>query len=127
MSDHTTNQIVPHGTVGSYIIGFLLSLILTLSAYILAMIHITSHHETLPHSILLPLLVGFAFLQLIVQMIFFLHLLHESKPRWNLLFFVATFSLVLLVVIASMWIMQHLNYNMTPSEMLQYAKNQQGF
>ena len=117
MSEKTQHTTLPHGTLVSYIFGFLLSIILTLSAYILAMIHITSTHEALPHEILIPLLIGLAMVQLCVQLIFFLHIYNESKTKWNFVFFVGTFMGVLLVIIMSLWIMNHLNYNMTPDQM----------
>jgi cytochrome o ubiquinol oxidase operon protein cyoD len=117
---------IPHGNLMSYIFGFLLSVILTLSAYILAQIHITSTHEIIPHEVLIPLLIGLAMVQLCVQLIFFLHLFQESKPRWNFLFFVGTFMGVLLVVVMSLWIMDHLNYNMTPDQMKNQILHDEG-
>lgn len=126
MSEKTHNAIIPHGSVISYVFGFLFSVILTLTAYIFAEIHITSTHEALPHEILIPLLIGFAMVQLVVQLIFFLHVFNESKPRWNLLFFVGTFMGVLLVVVMSIWIMNHLNYNMTPEQMKTHILKDEG-
>lgn len=104
-------------TFTTYIIGFLLSIILTIAAYLFAVNHITSRHELFSHELLIALFMGLAFIQLIVQLLFFLHLGQESKPRWNLVFFLATGGAVLTVVIASLWIMYHLNYNMTPQDM----------
>jgi cytochrome o ubiquinol oxidase operon protein cyoD len=101
----------------TYIIGFLLSIILTTVAYIFAMDHITSRHEMFSHAFLIPLFIVLAFIQLVVQLIYFLHIGADKKSRWNLVFFVSTFSIVLLVVVASLWIMYHLNYNMTPQQM----------
>lgn len=125
MSEKHTSSI-PHGNSMSYIFGFLLSVILTLSAYILAQIHITSTHEIISHEVLIPLLIGLAMVQLCVQLIFFLHLFQESKPRWNFLFFVGTFMGVLLVVVMSLWIMGHLNYNMTPDQMKNQILHDEG-
>jgi cytochrome o ubiquinol oxidase operon protein cyoD len=106
-----------HGSIFSYTLGFLLSIILTFAAYIPTVIHFNSHHQIFSHELLIPLLLLFAFLQLTVQLIFFLHLLQEKKPRWNFIFFISTFALVLLVVVMSIWIMSHLNYNMSPQQM----------
>lgn len=117
-----------HGSIRSYTIGFILSIVLTFAAYIAVMIHENSYHKVLSHELLIPLLLIFAFAQLVVQLVFFLHILNESKPRWNLFFFVSTFSLVLLVVVMSIWIINHLNNNMTPADMTNYLmKYGEGF
>lgn len=104
-----------------YIIGFILSLVLTFEAFILTITH-TANTITL-----LICVLSLAVVQLFVQLFCFLHLSQEKYPRWNLQFFVATLGIVLIVVIGSIWIMYHLNYNMTPQQMLNYTQNQQGF
>jgi cytochrome o ubiquinol oxidase operon protein cyoD len=78
-------------------------------------------------SMLLTAIFTFAFLQLFVQLYFFLHLGQEEKPAWNLVFFIATVGVIFIVVAGSVWIMNHLNYNMTPQQMLHYVQNEQGF
>jgi len=103
-----------------YIIGFCLSLILTLAAYITVTNHVFSN------PLLLIAVISLAMVQLIVQLFFFLHLGEEKKPRWNLQFLISTVGIILLVVIASLWIMSHLNYNMTPKEMNKYTQSQDG-
>lgn len=103
-----------------YIIGFTLSILLTIGAYLAVVTH------TFSGLLLVSAVVILAFIQLLVQLFFFLHLGQESKPRWNLAFFVSTFGIILLVVIGSLWIMNHLNYNMNPQQMRQYIKNQDG-
>lgn len=126
MSEKIHMSTIPHGTLVSYIFGFLLSVILTLTAYILATMHISSAHETISHSVLMWLLVGLAMVQLAVQLVFFLHIFNESKTKWNFLFFVGTFMGVLLVVVMSIWIMSHLNYNMTPEQMKSHILKDEG-
>ncbi len=116
-----------HGTVASYIIGFLLSVILTMFAYNLVLLHLNSYYQVIPHIIIIPAILILALLQLFAQLIFFLHLGKESRPKWNLLFFIATFCAILVIVIGSLWIMDHLNYNMTPKQMNQYINDQSGF
>lgn len=110
----------------SYFVGFFLSAILTLLAYNLVLIHITSTHESISHEVLIPLIMGIALLQMIVQLIFFLHLLEEKGPRWNLVIFVMTASTFFMVVVASIWIMNNLNYRMTPRQVNQYIQDQAG-
>ena len=113
-------------SVRYYLIGFLLSMILTLAAYIPVVIHQNSYHVIFSHQLLIPLVLLLAFAQMIVQMIFFLHLGREPRPRWNLIFFMSTASIILIIVIGSIWIMAHLNYNMTPNQMNTYIQNEEG-
>src|SRR6266404_1101028 len=101
------------GLLKSYIIGFVLSVVLTLLAYYPVWLHVNTRHMMFSHELLLWFIVTLAFIQLIIQLLFFLHLGQESKPRWKLFVLISFFSVVFIVVIASIWIMQHLNYNMS--------------
>ena len=98
-----------HGTIGSYVLGFLLSILLTLVAYALVVGDILGGREAVAAVILLG--VG----QLMVQLIFFPHLSKKSRARWNLTAFVFTALVVLILVIGTIWIMNNLNYNMITS------------
>lgn len=68
-----------------------------------------------------------AVIQLFVQAYFFLHLGREAKPRWNTVFLLATIGLILIVVIGAIWIINHLNYNMTPQQVDQYVIKMDAF
>ena len=115
------------GLLKSYVIGFLLSIILTLGAYIPVAIHVGSHHTFFPHEIIIPFIIILAFLQMIIQLLFFLHLGQESKPRWKSVMFVSFIGIVFIVVIASIWIMQHLSYNMSLVQFNNLMKYGEGF
>jgi cytochrome o ubiquinol oxidase subunit IV len=104
----------------SYIIGFLLSLIFTLIPYYLVVYHL------LEKDLLIATILGFALLQLLVQLIFFLHLGREKAPRWNLIMLTLTFGTILLVVVGSIWIMHHLNQNMMPHTMEKFLIEDEG-
>lgn len=108
------------------IAGFVLSILLTLGAYIIVQIHVNSEHSVISHAVLIPAILALAVAQLIVQMLFFLHLGDESGPRWRLAAFISTIVFVLIIVVGSIWIMNHLNYNMTPAQIDQYMQDQQG-
>lgn len=95
-----------HGTLKSYIIGFILSIILTVIPYMVVADHMLDKEGTL-----LVVVVAAVF-QLLVQLIFFLHLSTKSEQRWNLLTFVFTVVILLILVVGSLWIMWNLNYNM---------------
>ena len=105
----------------SYIIGFLISIALTLGAYIVVTANIVSG------ILLIAFVLTLAVVQLFVQVYFFLHLGREAKPRWNTLFLLSTIGLILIVVIGAIWIINHLNYNMTPQQMDQYVVTEDGF
>ncbi len=90
----------------SYVAGFIFSIILTVIPYILVVKDVL-HGNTAIYS-----LMGYAFLQLGVQVYFFLHLGDEKAPRWNLISLVFMMAAVLFIGIGTLWIMQNLNYNM---------------
>lgn len=94
-----------HMTVTRYFLGFLFSLVLTIVAYILT---VSNKGETW----LLFTLGLLAILQMIVQLIFFLHLQEEKRPRYQLWSFVFMAGTLLIIVVGSLWIMQNMNYNM---------------
>lgn len=109
------------GSAKLYIVGFILSLLLTFEAYILTVAHRAGS------LILVIILLSLALIQLLVQLFCFLHVGQDKNPKWNLQFFISTFLFVLLVVVGSIWIMYHLNYNMSPEQINNYLQNQQGF
>ncbi len=69
--------------------------------------------------------------QFVVQLVLFLHVNQESKPRWTIWSIVFIFLMMLVVVVGTLWIMANLNYNMhtTPEQMQQYMleQNKKGF
>ena len=101
----------------SYITGFGLSLLLTMVAYVFTTIYQGQAHriDGTPEFSAVAVLVGLAVIQLIAQVVFFLHLGREAKPRWNTAAFLFMGMVVLIIGIGSLWIMYNLNYNM-PSE-----------
>lgn len=116
-------------TLTSYITGFLLSLVLTLTAAGLVWVHIGSDGAALSRMALIAVLISLAIIQLFVQLIFFMHLGGESGPPWRLGVFISTVGIILIIVVGSIWIMNHLNYNMmaSPQEMNAYIQSQDGF
>jgi cytochrome o ubiquinol oxidase subunit IV len=110
-----------------YIIGFLLSIVLTLAAYIIVQQHVQSGHEFIMHEAIVWIVAGLAVGQLFVQLIFFLHLGKETKPRWNSIAFVFAAFLIIAIVFGSIWIMNNLNYNMMPNEVNDYLLEKEGY
>ena len=99
----------------NYVTGFIFSILLTLTAYLVVAMHL------LAGSVLIVVIVGLALIQLWVQLIFFLHLDREKGPRWNLAIFLSTVGIILILVAGSLWIMNNLNYNhmMSDQEIIQ--------
>lgn len=93
-----------HGSYKAYAIGFISSLILTTLSFGLVM---TKTSTPL-------LLVALALLQAVFQLIFFLHLGQEAKPRSETLIFIFMVVILLIVALGSLWIMYDLNERMMP-------------
>jgi cytochrome o ubiquinol oxidase operon protein cyoD len=71
---------------------------------------------------------GLALLQLIVQLICFMHVGQEEEPRWKLLVFDFTLVVIVIVVFGTLWIMGHLDHSsMTPQETKTYMHEHEGF
>ena len=105
----------------SYVIGFVLSVLTTLLAYFFVV------NNLLPKESLIYVVLGIAIIQLVIQMVFFLHIGRGS--HWKLMTFVFTVLVVGVVVVGSIWIMNNLNYNMmdmSPDEMRQYMSENEG-
>lgn len=107
---HSTTQ-GSHPSLTTYIVGFVLSLMLTLTAYFSVV------NNAATGNALVGIIVGLAVAQLLVQLVFFLHLGRESRPRLNLIMFAFMLIVVAIVVIGSLWIMHNLDYNMMPKDM----------
>lgn len=109
-TSHTTGSGGEHGTIGSYVIGFLLSLIFTFIPYYMVV------NQTVTGGALLAAILGFAVVQMFIQIFFFLHLGRGPKPFYNVVFFFATAATILVVVGGSIFIMNNLYHNMAPEE-----------
>lgn len=110
-----------HGTLTSYSIGFVLSLVLTGAAYVIVTNQLLSGFS------MMAAIAVLAFAQVLVQLFFFLHLGRETKPRLKLLVFLFMLLVLTIVVGGSLWIMQNLNYHMMPSkDMTNYIIKDEG-
>ncbi len=103
--------------ITNYVMGYGLSLALTLAAYSLIRIHLNSIHTIPSDSILYYLLAVLAIVQLLVQLVFFIHLNRETKPRLNIMVALFAGLVVVVIVFGSLWIMSNLNnHGMTPDQ-----------
>lgn len=99
-----------HGSLKSYATGFILSVILTAIPFWLVMGKTFSSSSTTAMVIL-----GFAAVQIVVHMIYFLHMNTRSEGGWSMLALIFTTMLVVITLSGSLWVMFHLNHNMMPT------------
>ena len=92
----------------SYTLGFILSIIFTIIPFGLV------RESTFSNLTIILVVFGCAIVQLFIQLIFFMHLNTESKPRLNSGSLLFTIALLLIVVIGTIWIMASLAYRMHP-------------
>lgn len=90
-----------HGTLREYVIGFALSVVLTLIPILAVM------NDWFGHKASIAVLLVTAVLQFAVQLLFFMHLREEAGPRYNLATLVLGLIIVVVVVYGSIWIMDH--------------------
>lgn len=92
-----------HGSYSSYVVGFILSLFLTILSFTLVT------EELLIGSTLVYTLTALAIFQAVIQIIFFLHLGHEDYPQWETLVFSFMILVLLVIALGTLWIMYDLN------------------
>jgi cytochrome o ubiquinol oxidase operon protein cyoD len=106
---HGHDDLGIHATFKGYMTGFVLAVILTIIPFWLVMGHVIKDSSTAAVIIL-----GLAAVQIVVHMIYFLHMNSKSEGGWNMLALVFTIVLVVITLSGSIWIMYHLNHNMMP-------------
>jgi cytochrome o ubiquinol oxidase subunit IV len=94
-----------HG-LGSYIVGFVLAVILTAIPFWLVYTH------ALPPGRIMLVIAGAAVLQILVHLHFFLHIDFTTTPKENLMALAFTAVLIFLMVGGSFWIMIDLHSRM---------------
>jgi cytochrome o ubiquinol oxidase operon protein cyoD len=106
---HDAGHGAAHGTLKSYVIGFFLSVLLTLASFAIAM------KGGLAHDVALRAIVGLCVVQLVVQLFYFLHIGFAPGQRSNTAIFICTASLIAIIVGGSLWVMHNANVNMMPT------------
>ncbi|ASU65510.1 cytochrome o ubiquinol oxidase subunit IV [Brucella melitensis] len=110
-SPHQTHDHAAHGSLKSYLIGFVLAVILTVVPFALAMGGYFTPATTA------VIVLAIAAVQILVHLIYFLYLDPKSEGGWNMLALVFTGIILAIVLIGSIWIMYHLDTNMMPMYM----------
>ncbi|MGE6607345.1 cytochrome o ubiquinol oxidase subunit IV [Halomonas sp. NPDC076908] len=106
MSHSSSGPANAHGSLKSYVTGLVLSLILTIIPFAVVMSGALSVLTTV------IVVAVTAVLQILVQLVMFMHMNTKADEGWNLMSFVFTLTILVLVVGGSLWIMQHLHLNM---------------
>lgn len=108
MSASTHSSGEAHGTRRGYLTGFALSVALTAVPFALVMA------GGLDKQLTALLVMGAALVQIVVHMIYFLHMNTKSEGGWTFMALVFTAVLVVITLAGSLWVMHHLNANMMP-------------
>ncbi|CAN7599821.1 MAG: cytochrome o ubiquinol oxidase subunit IV [Rhizobium sp.] len=106
---HSHGHEAAHGTFKSYMIGFVLSVILTAIPFWLVMTGVFENS-----AVTAAWVMGLAAVQIVVHMIFFLHMNPRSEGGWTMMALIFTLLLVAIALAGSLWVMHHLNTNMMP-------------
>ena len=101
---------MPHGTFQGYVTGFVLSVVLTAVPFFMVMARPV---ESAGYTAAVVLACALA--QILVHMVFFLHLTPKAEGGWILLSTIFTIVLVVITLAGSLWVVYHLNKNMMPA------------
>lgn len=100
------SQSAAHGSLGSYVAGFILAVILTAASFGVVM------HGTLEPGSALIVLAVLAFVQVVVHLVFFLHLNVSSGQGWNVLSLAYTVLAAAFLIFGTIWVMHNVSMNM---------------
>jgi len=112
--DHHANhdqhdELGPPSTLSGYLTGFVLSVILTAIPFWLVM-----SQTIIDRNIAVLVLGGFAVAQILVHMVFFLHMNGKLEGGWTMLSTIFTIIFLVIAVAGTLWVMFHMNANMMP-------------
>ncbi|WP_426124285.1 cytochrome o ubiquinol oxidase subunit IV [Pararhizobium sp. PWRC1-1] len=106
---HSHGHEAGHGSLKGYMIGFGLSVILTAVPFILVMAGVFDSKLLTAF-----LVMALAVVQIIVHMVYFLHMSPRSEGGWTMMALLFTLVIVGITLAGSLWVMHHLNANMMP-------------
>ena len=98
-----------HVSVKGYVTGFILAVVLTVIPFWLVMGGVFTDSRTAG-----IVLLAIGAVQVVVHMIYFLHMNTKSEGGWNMLALLFTTVMLLIAVGGSLWVMHHMNKNMMP-------------
>ena len=92
-----------------YVIGFVLSIVLTAIPFWLVMNKIIENR-----TVAVLVLGGLAIAQILVHMVYFLHMNGKIEGGWTMLSTIFTVVFVAIAIAGTLWVMFHMNANMMP-------------
>ena len=100
-----------HGeiTFRGYMTGFILAVILTVIPFWLVMGNVIENS-----GLAALIILGLGAIQMIVHIVYFLHMSPSAEGGWNMLALIFTIIVVVISLAGSLWVMFHLNTNMMP-------------
>ena len=108
---HHGHETAPgHATLRGYLTGFILSVILTAIPFWLVMDGVLDSKQATAIIIMV-----FAVVQVVVHMIYFLHMDSKAEGGWSMMALIFTLIVVGIALSGSLWVMYHLNVNMMPA------------
>jgi cytochrome o ubiquinol oxidase operon protein cyoD len=107
--DHAHDDGHAHGSLKSYLIGFGLSVVLTAIPFWLVMTGALGDKQLTALAIMV-----LAVAQIVVHMVYFLHMNARSESGWTMMAMIFTVVMVVIALVGSLWVMHHLNTNMMP-------------
>ena len=110
---HGPLAIEGHGSLKSYVTGFVLSAILTAIPFWLVMTGTIADPGVTAALVILS-----AVLQILVHTFCFLHVNTQAESGWTMLAYIFTAVILLITIAGSLWIFYHLNSNMMPGMMI---------
>lgn len=96
-------------TLKGYLTGFILSIVLTAIPFWLVMSGVIADK-----SLTGLIIMAFAAVQIVVHMIYFLHMNTSSEQGWTMMALIFTIVMVVIALAGSLWVMHHLVTNMMP-------------
>ncbi|MBC7583018.1 cytochrome o ubiquinol oxidase subunit IV [Tardiphaga sp. vice352] len=107
-----------HGSRRDYIVGFVLSVILTAIPFWLVMSGTIENKQVTAFIVM-----AFALVQIVVHMVYFLHMNSKSEGGWTVMAMIFTVIVIVIALSGSLWVMYHLNTNMMPTMSPEAMKN----
>lgn len=118
MSEHDRNHghdhlgDAPHATRRDYLIGFWVSVVLTIIPFWLVLGDVLDNKQ-----LAIFYIIALGTVQMIVHMVYFLHMNASAEDGWIIMSLAFTVLLVVIAIAGSIWIMHHLDQNMMPGMM----------
>jgi cytochrome o ubiquinol oxidase operon protein cyoD len=114
---HDAHDSHAHGSLSTYLLGFVLSVVLTAVPFWLVM---SGALGSKPVTALV--IMAFAAVQIVVHMIYFLHMNTKSENGWSMMAMIFTIVMVVIGLSGSLWVMNHLNGNMMPGHEMSHMQ-----